>query len=454
MGFKVGIPCMKCSLNPSQQINRKTGKASKTCGVSSAWREMNNERMGRDTTIDRTLTEKNIWMGGDTSDDVPRMIKAEIDRINEERRDKGLRALRKDAVSAIEIVEKPPIEIMQKLSYEQKQRFLSDSHDTMKSLLHEWNPRWKMIESVQHHDEFGGMSAHNHSLVVLSSIDENGIATMAAKKEFNLKFFNFINTRYPEKMRSLGYEIEDCKTYDRLSEEEKEKRRLHPKEHGVDAYTYKQKKQEEMSQKLSKLKAETEKMSDSLIRMKAEQRSVSEDLTRKKDELAKLAGAPSTESYERVLQENIRLKEDLSIKDKIIEKLQAERDQFKIASEKWHDRFMDIAHKAGSKLMGFFGYDIGKDSGIKEYPSTEVSSGIAQMTKPLEGKNKRQYRVLPDSKEKGKFRVAYRNKDGTMETVKGGFDTRDLAARFRRTVADATQDIGESLKNDRGASIS
>ena len=262
--MKIGIPCMKCSLNPSQQVNKKTGKAAKTCGVSSAWKEMNDERMGRDTTIDKNLTHHNVWMDGSTADDVTKVVQTEIDRINEERRANGLRAMRKDAVSVIEIVEKPPIDYMQHLSYEEKCQFLSDSHDTMKELLHEWNPRWKMIESVQHHDEFGGLSAHNHSLVLLSSKDKNGIAAMNAKAEFNLKFFNYINKNYPERMCSKGYDIEDCKTYDRLSEEEKEQRRLHPEEHGVEAYKYKQKKQEEMTKKLSEQQNELESVSKSL----------------------------------------------------------------------------------------------------------------------------------------------------------------------------------------------
>lgn len=456
MGFKVGIPCMKCSLSPSQQVNRKTGKAAKTCGVSSAWNEMNDDRMGRDTTIDRTLTDKNVWMDGDTSDNVPKMVQDEVSRINEERRENGLRALRKDAVSVVEIVEKPPIEYMQNLSYEEKKTFLSDSHDVMKGLIHEWNPHWIMIESVQHHDEFGGLSAHNHSLVLLTSEDKNGIATMNAKGEFNLKFFNHINTRYPNMMREKGYDIEDCKTFDRLSEEEKEQRRLHPEEHGVDAYKYKQKKQEEMSQKLSELQAEAETMSDDLDRMKAEERSVSEDLAQKKEELINLTGAPSLEAYETILHENAMLKEEISLKERIIEKLQNERDRFKEASEKWRGRFSDIARKAGAVLMGILGYDVRQEIGIKEYPSKEVSAGLEKMTGSVEEKNARQYRVLPDNAEKGKFRVAYRNEDGSMETVKGGFDTRDLADRFRRNIAGAAQEIGKTFEDEikRGASIS
>lgn len=478
--MKIGIPCMKCSLHPSQQVNKKTGKSAKTCGVSSAWKEMNDERMGRDTTIDKNLTRNNIWMDGSTTDDVTKTVQEEIDKINEERRANGLRAMRKDAVSVIEIVEKPPIDYMQHLSYEEKCRFLSDSHDTMKELLHIWNPQWKMIESVQHHDEFGGLSAHNHSLVLLSSKDKNGIAAMNAKAEFNLKFFNFINKNYPERMRSKGYDIEDCKTYDRLSEEEKEQRRLHPEEHGVEAYKYKQKKQAEMTKKLSERQNELESVSKSL---EMKQKELSEtkkeigDLREDKERLQKkmqetveakalyetktamaiqaekeygekirtLTAAPSVASYEDLLQENQKLQTEVSMNDASIQKLQEERDQLREIAEHWKKCFSDIAHKLGSKLMSFAGYDVSRDLSVKEYPDKEIAAKISDMKESLEERDPKQYRVLPDNKEKGKFRVAYRQKDGSLETVKSGFDSRDQADKYRRNIINASKGMGEEM---------
>lgn len=478
--MKIGIPCMKCSLHPSQQVNKKTGKSAKTCGVSSAWKEMNDERMGRDTTIDKNLTRNNIWMDGSTTDDVTKTVQEEIDKINEERRANGLRAMRKDAVSVIEIVEKPPIDYMQHLSYEEKCRFLSDSHDTMKELLHIWNPQWKMIESVQHHDEFGGLSAHNHSLVLLSSKDKNSIAAMNAKAEFNLKFFNFINKNYPERMRSKGYDIEDCKTYDRLSEEEKEQRRLHPEEHGVEAYKYKQKKQAEMTKKLSERQNELESVSKSL---EMKQKELSEtkkeigDLREDKERLQKkmqetveakalyetkteraiqaekeygekirtLTAAPSVASYEDLLQENQKLQTEVSMNDASIQKLQEERDQLREIAEHWKKCFSDIAHKLGSKLMSFAGYDVSRDLSVKEYPDKEIAAKISDMKESLEERDPKQYRVLPDNKEKGKFRVAYRQKDGSLETVKSGFDSRDQADKYRRNIINASKGMGEEM---------
>ena len=57
--FSVGLPCMKLSLNPSNQ--KHNGKAAKTCSVVSAWEEMSDKRRGKDKSIDKNLTENNVW---------------------------------------------------------------------------------------------------------------------------------------------------------------------------------------------------------------------------------------------------------------------------------------------------------------------------------------------------------------------------------------------------------
>lgn len=227
--MRVGIPCMKCSLHPSQQVNKKTGKAAKTCGIGSAWREMNDERLGRDPTINKSMTEKNVWMVGNSNDDVEEIVQKEIDSINAIRREAGKRALRSDCVSVVAIVEKPNMEYMQDLSYEERKQFLLTSHEVMNDLIRQWNPNWKVLESVQHHDEFGGLSAHNHTLVMLKTIDKNGLPNMQAKSELNLKFFNYVNSNYSKEMQKRGYSVEDVKTYDRLSEEEKLERKNNPR---------------------------------------------------------------------------------------------------------------------------------------------------------------------------------------------------------------------------------
>lgn len=487
----VGIPVMKCSLHPSTQVNKRTGKAAKTCGVGSAWREMNDKRLGRDTTIDKNLTYLNVWMEGETSDNIEQIVQDKIDEINTERKGNGLRSLRSDAVSVAEIVEKPPIDFMQDLSYEERKEFLQKSHETMEDLIHEWNPDWKIIAAVQHHDEFGGLSAHNHELVLLSSHDKNGIATMQAKSELNLKFFNYINTNYAERMREFGYPVEDVKTYDRLSEEEKEERKLHPAEHGVEAYIYKQKKQEEMAAQIQSLTEEHEQVKEKLQESKEElsktEKQTSEakvelietqqrigNLTNEKAELSQAkehyenqaarltekVEAPNFQKYEEVVAENKNLKEEISWKNRVIEKLQEEKIAMQATIEKLtekvqklSDSFSEIAHKAGQRLMKAFGYDVSRDISIQEFPMSDIKNSLSDMKIEAEKYDPATLRVIPDRENPGTFQVASRKQNGEYEKVKGEFIDRDEAEAFRRSMGHAAESLTDKFEEKMSESL-
>ena len=404
MSAKVGIPCMKCSINPSQTINKNSGKKSKTCGVSTAWREMNDDRLGRDETIDKEMTHLNVWMEGSSDMNLVGQVEKEIDRINEERRSFGKRGLRADAVSVIAIVEKPNMDYMKNLSYEQRVEFLNKSHEVMKDLLHEWNPNWKILASVQHHDEFGGLSAHNHSLVMVSTKDKEGIANMCAFKEYNLKFFNHINKNYPARMRNLGFEVEDVRTFDQLSEQEKLERKLHPEEHGVDAVLYKQRKHEELKQSIKNLEIK--------------QADLNQELEKKVIEITE---APSLSTYKTVVKENENLKSELALKDKIIEKLKAEIESLKLSVQNWKQKFVDISRQAGSKLMKVFGFET-EDEKMGVFPQQNIVTEFNKMQGLIIAEDPSQYRVVPD-KDTLHFNIVSKEND-TYKVVEKGFKTR------------------------------
>lgn len=407
--MRVGVPMMKCSLNPSQQINKNTGKRSKTCGVKSAWEEMNDERLGRDPTIDKEMTHLNVWMEGSSDMDVEGIIKQEIERINLERKMHGKRALRSDTVSCIAIVEKPNMEYMQNLSYEERKRFLYTSHEEMKKLIQTWNSNWKIISAVQHHDEYGGLSAHNHTLVMVSTVDKDGLPNMKAKSEFNLKFFTFINKNYSVRMQSRGYEVEHVRTFDQLSDEEKLKRKLHPEEHGVDAYIYKQKKQKELEQSIKDLEIKQTSLSDQL-----------------EQTIIEITQAPNLKSYKTVLNENESLKSELALKDRIIEKLKMEIESLKIKMESWKNRFTEISHKAGTKLMSLFGYDV-HESIRNDYPQAEILEKFNAMQSGIREYDPSCFRVIPDKQNEGKFSIVYKNKSNQYETFENNILNRHIA---------------------------
>lgn len=420
--MKVGIPVMKCSLNPSNTVNKKTGKKSQTCPVDLAWQEMNDERIERDMDINPDMTYRNVWMEGNSGDDVVQIVQAKIDEINRIKRENGKRVLRKDAVSVIEVIEKPNIEYMSELSYEEKVKFLKDSHETFKQLIHEWNLNWTLLESVQHHDEFGGLSAHNHNLILLTTVDDKGLPTMNAFKEVNLKFYSYINKNYPKMMRERGYEVEDVRTYDMLTDEEKMERKLNPQQHGVDSYTYKKRKKEEMEQELEKLKIRSEQMSSQL-----------------ENTILEITKAPDLVSYKDIQDENQTLKKELSTKDKIIQKLNVEKKELKQSLEKWKRQCMHIANKIGNKMLNAIGLDTNVVGIKKELPSKEVIQVIDDTSHTIQY-NANDLRVIPDSQNKGKFCVILK-KDNGFDVVDNNFDNRQLAEYRIKEIIDLKIEI-------------
>lgn len=416
--MKVGIPVLKCSLNPSQQINKRTGKKAKTCSVGAAWNEMNDNRYGRDPTIEKELTYRNVWMLGHSNDDIEAIVKNEIEKINLERKMAGKRALRSDAVSVLEIVEKPNIEMMEKMNYEEKKEFLSKSHDVMENLIKEWNPDWKWLASVQHHDEFGGVSAHTHSLIMPITFDENGIKTLNAKKEVGIKFFSFINKNYPKLMREAGYTmVEDCVTYDQLTEEEKLERRLHPQENGIDAYQYKQKKFKEMEQKLEEISLENKKMDERLEK-----------------KIIEYTNAPTLQKYKTVKSENEKLQQEIFEKNGLIKKLEKELDTAKKKIESLKMRLINMSKLAGRRLMSVLGMP-DEDIAVKnELPLPIVQEKINGMINGMDEQMKeivpKNCRVIPDANNTGTFMVISKTEKNEYMKVKDGFESRSVAENY------------------------
>lgn len=217
---------------------------------------MNDERRGRDETIDHDKTKDNIWIDGDPKSDMEQIIQAEIDRINADKKAHGKRALRSDCVSGIAMVEKVPMEIMEGLSREEQQKLLFVSHHVVSSIIRDWSPEWKTAAAVIHFDEFGGKAPHTHRIIIPTARDADGVLTLNAKRDFNLKFFTFINREYPKRMREQGYPVLDCAIYEDMSQEEKEHHAQNKKEYGLEGFEFKRKKAAEQDARI----AENEKV--------------------------------------------------------------------------------------------------------------------------------------------------------------------------------------------------
>ena len=402
---------MKCSLHPSKMVHKHTGK-NKTCGLNAAWREMNDERIGRDPSIDKSMTHLNVWMEGSSDMDVIRKVEEEVKRITEERRSFGKRGLRADAVSVIALIEKPNMEYMKDLNYEERVDFLKKSHEVIKGLIHDWNPNWQIISSVQHHDEFGGLSAHNHTLVMVSTKDKDGISNMCAFKEYNLKFFNHINKNYPARMRQIGFDVKDVRTFDQLTEAEKLERKLNPQEHGVDAVLYKQRKQEELKRSIDELEIKKEGLDQEL-----------------EQTVKEITEAPSLKSYRSLAEENKGLKTEIALKDRIIEKLRSEIESLKFSVQNWKQKFLDISRQAGSKLMKVFGFET-KDENMDVFPQQRIVAEFNKMQGIIIAEDPSKYRVVPNQSD-NTFNIVCKE-NGRYKTIEKGFKTRvDAQSRIK-----------------------
>ena len=274
-GYHVGLPCMKLSLNPSSQ--KHNGKAAKTCSVRCAWNEMNDERRGKDKTIDHELTKENVWISGNTNMDMEKVIQTEIDRINNERVALGKRKLRTDAVSAIELIQKPPMEVMESLTREEQTKLLRDSDEVVESIMHDWCPEWKTLATVIHYDEFDGRAGHPHKIFMPLARDEDGCPVLNAKRDLNLKFFTFMNTEYPARMREKGYPVLDCEIYEDMSQEEREAHKEKKKDYGLEGYEYKMKKTAEQEAQI--------KANEQVIKGQTEILSVQKDMIKENDNI-------------------------------------------------------------------------------------------------------------------------------------------------------------------------
>lgn len=275
---KIGMPFMKASLSPS-----KSSK-SKTCSVSKAWHEMNDDRAGKDKDIEKTKTCQNVWIKGTTDMDMELICQSIIEEQNALRKEAGERKMRADTVCLIFGVIKPPEAFMDTLKKEEKERFLRDALELVDEMLPGITVGGKrqspVLAAVIHNDEG---NPHLHYCYVPWHLDiERNRWTLNAKKEFNLKFFNTVNKNLPAKLREKGWkEIEDCHLfevkredpeYEKKLQEHKEKR----KESGLSSTAYKKRMDAEIMDKDEKIREKSKKLQNQNNQIKSLKQSIQE----------------------------------------------------------------------------------------------------------------------------------------------------------------------------------
>ncbi len=353
------------------------------------------------------------------------------------------KAIRKDAVVLCSTVESVP----SSWSTETCQSYFQDKADWFKEYLEEKGVDKDSLLSVAVHlDEttphatYAWLPMKDEKLQAKNILDKQFLRDLQREsQDFTFKWIDDYNSQHPDNKIELlePYQIDSGRKH--LKESEYKELKI--------AENVEQMKQEleETKQQIGDLKQRDEELNVKTIE-------ATEAKQKYEDKFIEITEAPDIRSYETVIEENTSLKEELSLKDRIIEKLEEEKNKFiqtiddlKQSAQDWKDKFSDMAHKAGSRLMEAFGYDVKDDTSIRQFPSKEVSAGISELTEKVEQLNPKSLRVIPDSENEGMFQVVSRNKDGSYQTVQGNFESRDLAEDWQRNYGDMSRQLSDDL---------
>ncbi len=236
------MPCLKLN---------NAGRTSKHCGdFKKVAEEALAERHGRDSDINQERTKDNVLFGYKTASELIAYSDKHMRELTEILRKNGERGIRRDAVKMCVIIIKPPAVWIESLSREKQLQFFNDSLEKIKEIVGEEN-----VKAVAIH--FDELAPHMH--VFWEPMTPDG--RLCAKDMHGLRFLGNLNREMPKYLRSKGWEIDDCKAYDAIEEQEK-KTKL-----GMEGYQkYLQEKRAKNGRDSFKYKAQIEAEKDDLIR--------------------------------------------------------------------------------------------------------------------------------------------------------------------------------------------
>ncbi|MDD6727588.1 MAG: plasmid recombination protein [Lactimicrobium massiliense] len=205
--------------------------------------------------------------------------------------------------------------------------------------------------------------------------------------------------------------------------------------------------------RLSDINEQTEKTSDRLTEVNtklenAEAKTADLDrreqqVTAAEDRIARLTESPDIQSYDEVKTENQSLKEELSMKDRIISGLQDRIQSLEDTVEYWKDKFMETAKALGSRILDRLGID--HSESVQQYPSKDMAAAFKEETDDVSKIDPSEYRVIPDQEHKGQYRIAVKDKDG-YQTVADGFESREAADQQRRQMSSLSDVMNDTEK--------
>lgn len=250
MGWKVGITTLKLTNQRSTK-----SRAKRTGFLRAVVCEGLSERWGKDEDIDRSRSRYNIYTGITSGVALAEAMTVEAAEYSAKRKATGGRALRADAAIGWAMIIKPPADVINAMSPGQQINFFADSDKIITAIMGADNIR----ATALHQDELG---PHKHYF----GMGYTKSGELCVDKVINPKLYKRLNQEYPQKMRELGWDIEDCVVYDTekakaMTEDEAAaykrecKAKRQQKKSGVDSKTYKAKKElEKLEQQKEKAK--------------------------------------------------------------------------------------------------------------------------------------------------------------------------------------------------------
>lgn len=246
--ISVGLPFLKCSTNPSQTVNKKTSKKSKT-GTTRLVCKENIERIGRDPDIDHERSKYNQFLTEiNSTDDYLELIETTKIEINKKLQEHGKKQLRKDTVDNISLIIKPNLEALQQFTSEEQHKFFKDSKKTIEKI---WNI--DISVAVEHYDED---NPHLHINFMPLLDNELGFKTFNAKKFLSLANITKLNREYSKEMQKLGWNVKDMNVYEDMNQEERKKYKETKKEFGKSSLQFKSDKKNELDKEIKQLDVE------------------------------------------------------------------------------------------------------------------------------------------------------------------------------------------------------
>ena len=252
--ISVGLPFLKCSRNPSQTINAKIQKKSKTALTQKISREAF-ERIGKDPDINKEESYKNMYLTDiTTTEEYLEAVEQQIEKVDKQLKEHNKKKTRKDTVDTIALVVKPATECMVHLTDEEQIQFLKDSKKVIENIFKEnINPNFEFSAAVMHFDE---ITPHLHCLGMPLVVDEKtGIEIFNAKKFLSLPHITALNRNYSIKMKELGWNVKDFELYEDMTPEEREEHKEKRKNYGRDSLRFKKEEKQKLEEQLNDLTA-------------------------------------------------------------------------------------------------------------------------------------------------------------------------------------------------------